>query len=97
MASPAVKPRYVMAIYLFLCLVCALAATLIRGSTSVALLILVLCAESACFATIFIQALRGLGRHTKRGGGVMVAAISGGAAIPPMTVSRAILISAIKH
>jgi FHS family L-fucose permease-like MFS transporter len=39
----------------------------------------------ACFATIFTLALRGLGIHTKRGGSMLVAAISGGAAIPPMT------------
>lgn len=39
----------------------------------------------ACFATIFTLTLRGLGRHTKFGGSALVAAISGGAAIPPMT------------
>lgn len=38
-----------------------------------------------CFATIFTLSLRGLGRHTKLGGSMLVAAISGGAAIPPMT------------
>jgi len=38
-----------------------------------------------CFATIFTLALRGLGRHTKRGGSFLVAAISGGAVFPPMT------------
>lgn len=95
------KPRYILAVYLGLCFVFGLAATLSKGHTSVALLILVLCFESvsqpsihlgpqaenekACFATIFTLALRGLGRHTKRGGSWLVAAISGGAAIPPMT------------
>ena len=87
MTFNSIKPRYIMAIYLFLCFVFGLAATLSRGKASMAMLILVLCAESACFATIFTLALRGLGRHTKRGGSVMVAAISGGATIPPMTVS----------
>ncbi|KAF2714571.1 hypothetical protein K504DRAFT_6321 [Pleomassaria siparia CBS 279.74] len=79
------KPRYILAVYLGLCFVFGLAATLTKGHTSVALLILVLCFESACFATIFTLALRGLGRHTKFGGSALVAAISGGAAIPPMT------------
>jgi MFS transporter, FHS family, L-fucose permease len=79
MTSPKVKPRWIMGIYLVLCFIFALAATLSTGKASVAMLILVLCAESACFATIFTLALRGLGRHTKRGGSFMVAAISGGA------------------
>jgi FHS family L-fucose permease-like MFS transporter len=41
--------------------------------------------QQICFATIFTLSLRGLGRHTKLGGSMLVAAISGGAAIPPMT------------
>ncbi|KAL1980840.1 hypothetical protein VTN96DRAFT_3494 [Rasamsonia emersonii] len=85
MTKQAFKPRYILAIYLGLCFVFGLCAVLTRGATSVAMLILVLCFESACFATIFTLALRGLGRHTKRGGSMLVAAISGGAAIPPMT------------
>ncbi|KAB2576617.1 hypothetical protein BFW01_g4054 [Lasiodiplodia theobromae] len=85
MANKAFKPRYMLAIYLALCFVFGLAAVLTHGKTSVAMLILVLCFESICFATIFTLALRGLGRHTKRGGSMLVAAISGGAAIPPMT------------
>jgi FHS family L-fucose permease-like MFS transporter len=85
MTIPAVKPRYILATYLGLCFVFGLAATLTHGATSVAMLILVLCFESACFATIFTLGLRGLGRHTKRGGSMLVAAISGGAAIPPAT------------
>ncbi|OJD33304.1 glucose galactose transporter [Diplodia corticola] len=85
MTSRAFKPRYMLAAYLALCFIFGLAAVLTHGKTSVAMLILVLCFESICFATIFTLALRGLGRHTKRGGSMLVAAISGGAAIPPMT------------
>ncbi|PYH94326.1 MFS general substrate transporter [Aspergillus ellipticus CBS 707.79] len=80
-----VKPRYILAVYLALCFIFGVAATTTHGATSVAMLILVLSSESACFATIFTLALRGLGHHTKRGGSLLVAAISGGAAIPPMT------------
>jgi fucose permease len=36
------------------------------------------------FATIFSLALRGLARHTKRSGSLLVAAISGGSVFPPM-------------
>jgi len=70
-----VKPRYILAIYLFMCFVFVLAASQTHGTASIALLVLVLCAESACFATIFTLGLRGLGRHTKIGGSLLVAAI----------------------
>ncbi|KAL4889234.1 major facilitator superfamily domain-containing protein [Aspergillus ambiguus] len=79
------RPRHVLAVCLVLCFVFGVAAVTTHGHVSVAMLILVLCFESACFATIFTLALRGLGPHTKRGGSMLVAAISGGAAIPPMT------------
>ncbi|KAI9734653.1 MAG: hypothetical protein M1834_002254 [Cirrosporium novae-zelandiae] len=81
---PFFKPRYMLAVYLGLCFVFAVAAMKTSGATSVAMAILILCFESLCFATIFTLALRGLGRHTKRGGSFLVAAISGGAAFPPM-------------
>ncbi|CAK4031987.1 glucose galactose transporter [Lecanosticta acicola] len=89
MTFPIFKPRYILGCYLGLCFIFALAATLTQGASSVAMLIIVLCFESACFATIFTLALRGLGRHTKRGGSFLVAAISGGAVIPPMTGAAA--------
>ncbi|KAJ5167892.1 uncharacterized protein N7482_003486 [Penicillium canariense] len=55
-----------------------------HGTASIAMIILVLHFESCCFATIFTLALRGLGRHTKLGGSMLVAAISGGMVFPPM-------------
>ncbi|KAL9112331.1 MAG: hypothetical protein Q9227_003449 [Pyrenula ochraceoflavens] len=78
------KPRYFLGSYLFLCFVFSVAAITTKGDTSIAMLILVLCFESCCFATIFTLALRGLGRHTKRGGSFLVSAISGGMVFPPM-------------
>ncbi len=101
MTVKAIKPRYMLAGYLFLCFVFAVAAMNTKGTANIALAILVFCFESVssplylaglpqlthfqcCFATIFTLALRGLGRHTKRGGSFLVAAISGGAAFPPM-------------
>jgi len=84
MTIPAVKPRYVLALYLGLCFVFVVAAMNTSGTSSIVLLTLVLCFESACFATIFTLGLRGLGRHTKMGGSLLVAAISGGMVFPPM-------------
>ncbi|KAI1076007.1 glucose galactose transporter [Whalleya microplaca] len=85
MMMPAFKPRYILATYLGLCFIFVVPAITTGGTTSIAMLILVLCFESACFATIFTLGLRGLGRHTKFGGSLLVAAISGGMVFPPMT------------
>lgn len=41
-----IKPRHILAVYLGLCFVFGLCATLTHGPTSVAMLILVLCFES---------------------------------------------------
>ena len=85
LAIPFFKPRYMLAVYLGLCFVFIVAAMNTDGSASIAMLMLVLCFESCCFATIFTLGLRGLGRHTKMGGSLLVAAISGGMVFPPMT------------
>lgn len=84
MTIPAVKPRYILALYLGMCFVFIVAAMNTQGSASIAMLILVLCFESACSPTIFTLGLRGLGRHTKIGGSLLVAAISGGMVFPPL-------------
>ena len=85
MTIPAFKPRFMLAVYLGLCFVFVVAAITTTGTTSIVMLIFVLCFESCCFATIFTLGLRGLGRHTKMGGSLLVAAISGGMVFPPMT------------
>ena len=84
MMIPAVKPRYMLALYLGMCFIFSIAAMTTKGTTSIGLLIMVFCFESCCFATIFTLGLRGLGRHTKRGGSFLVSAISGGMVFPPM-------------
>ena len=84
MMVPAIKPRFMLAAYLGMCFILSIATMTTKGNTSIALLILVLCFESCCFATIFTLGLRGLGRHTKRGGSFLVSGISGGMVFPPM-------------
>ena len=78
MTMPAFKPRYMLAFYLGMCAIFAIAAMNVQGTAGIALYIMIFVFESCCFATIFTLALRGLGRHTKRGGSFLVSAISGG-------------------
>ncbi|KFX96147.1 hypothetical protein O988_05435 [Pseudogymnoascus sp. VKM F-3808] len=78
------RPRYMLAVYLGMCAVFSIAAMNTHGTAGIGLFIMIFVFESCCFATIFTLALRGIGRHTKRGGSFLVSAISGGAVVPPM-------------
>lgn len=72
------RPRFMLAFYLGMCAVFAIAAMNTQGTAGIALFIMIFVFESCCFATIFSLALKGIGRHTKRGGSFLVSAISGG-------------------
>ncbi|KAH6892557.1 glucose galactose transporter [Thelonectria olida] len=85
MVLPAFKPRLVLAAYMAGCAVFMTAAIPTKGIAGIGVLIMVFCCESACFACIFATGLRGLGRHTKRGGSFLVAAISGATVFTPAT------------
>ncbi|KAI4223606.1 MAG: hypothetical protein L6R36_005288 [Xanthoria steineri] len=79
-----VKPRWVFLAYLSCVIIFNSAATTQRQNTGIAMLSLTLFFESVCFPTILALGIRGIGRHTKRGSGWIVAGVSGGAAVPPI-------------
>ncbi|KAL8767607.1 MAG: hypothetical protein Q9209_005937 [Squamulea sp. 1 TL-2023] len=79
-----VNPRWVFLAYLSCVIIFNAAATTQKQHTGVAMLSLTLFFESVCFPTILALGIRGLGRHTKRGSGWLVAGVSGGAAVPPI-------------
>ncbi|KAL8937592.1 MAG: hypothetical protein Q9216_004350 [Gyalolechia sp. 2 TL-2023] len=79
-----IKPRWVFLAYLTGVIIFNSAATTQKQDTGIAMLSLTLFFESVCFPTIVALGIRGLGRHTKRGSGWIVAGVSGGAAVPPI-------------
>ena len=79
-----VKPRIVFLGFITACIVFIAPAVVHTGSVGIALLYLVLFFESICFPTIVALGMRGLGRHSKRGSGYIVAGVSGGAVVPPI-------------
>jgi fucose permease len=48
------------------------------------MLFLTLFFESVCFPTIVALGIRGLGRHYKKGSGLIVGGVCGGAVVPPI-------------
>jgi hypothetical protein len=78
------KPRYVL-LLLYTGLVICLGLTMhMTGTGAVIVSQLTFFFEAGIFSIIFAIAMRGLGVHTKSGSAFMTAAISGGAAFPPI-------------
>lgn len=80
-----VKPRWILMIFMTGVMIFIAASMGAEGEAGVATLTLVLFFESCVFPTIFTLAIRGLGRHTKRGSSWIVASVSGGALFPSLT------------
>ncbi|SPJ84013.1 related to glucose/galactose transporter [Fusarium torulosum] len=79
------RPRKVFLVFLTMCIVFIGPPIVHHGDAGVACLYIVLFFESICFPTIVALGMRGLGRHTKRGSGFIVAGVVGGACVPPLT------------
>jgi len=79
------RPRLVFLSFLGCCIIFIIPACAVTGNPGMAMLYLVLFFESICFPTIVALGMRGLGRHSKRGSGWIVAGVCGGAAVPPLT------------
>jgi MFS transporter, FHS family, L-fucose permease len=79
-----IRPRWVFLFYLTMCIVFVSPSITQRGNTGMSMLYITLFFESICFPTIVALGMRGLGKHTKRGSGFIVAGVSGGACVPPL-------------
>lgn len=79
------RPRWVFGVYMTLAMVFVAPAITQRGNTGMSMLFACLFFESICFPTIVAMGMKGLGRHTKRGSGVIVGGVIGGACVPPLT------------
>ncbi|KAF7331316.1 MFS domain-containing protein [Mycena kentingensis (nom. inval.)] len=80
-----IRPRKVFLAYILGVVVFTAASIGTKNNTGIAMLYIALFFESVCFPTIVALGIRGLGIHTKRGSGWIVAGVAGGAAITPLT------------
>ncbi|KZL65509.1 glucose/galactose transporter [Colletotrichum tofieldiae] len=79
-----IKPRWVFLGFLSCCIIFIAPSITQDGDIGMAMLYIVLFFESICFPTIVALGMRGLGRHSKRGSGFIIAGVSGGAVVPPL-------------
>ncbi|KAF7304130.1 MFS domain-containing protein [Mycena indigotica] len=84
-----IRPRLVFLFYITMVVIFTAASITQRGNTGISMLFVALFFESVCFPTIVALGIRGIGRHTKRGSGWIVAGVVGGACIPPLTAKVA--------
>jgi FHS family L-fucose permease-like MFS transporter len=84
-----ISASLLLAIYSVICCVLiALIATL-HGMGGVICLMVIMFFESIMYPVIFVTGTAGLGRHTRRGAGLLVMGVSGGAVFPPMQAAIA--------
>lgn len=84
-----IRPRIVLLGYLTAAMAFCAASINTRGNVGLAMLMITLFFESVCFPTIVALGIRGLGKHTKRGSGWIVAGVVGGACVPPILARAA--------
>jgi len=79
-----VKPRLVFLVFMSMCIIFIIPSITERGNTGMSMLFVVLFFESIIFPTIVALGMRGLGKYSKRGSGLIVAGVAGGAVVPPI-------------
>ncbi|TFY65889.1 hypothetical protein EVG20_g5200 [Dentipellis fragilis] len=78
-----VDPALLLAIYGLMCCTFSLAVALATGDAGIACLYCLFFFESICYPCIFTLGTKNLGVHTKRGSGLIVMGVGGGAWYPP--------------
>ncbi|RPD74260.1 MFS general substrate transporter [Lentinus tigrinus ALCF2SS1-7] len=79
-----VDPALLLSFYSVACSVFALGVTYGPGRSGVGCLFALFFFESICYPVIFTLGTKNLGRHTKKGSGLIVMGVGGGAWWPPM-------------
>ncbi|CDO70598.1 hypothetical protein BN946_scf184656.g13 [Trametes cinnabarina] len=84
-----VDPALLLSIYAIACCTFSLGVTFGPGLSGVGCLFALFFFESICYPVIFTLGTKNLGRHTKRGSGLIVMGVGGGAWFPPAAGSIA--------
>jgi fucose permease len=80
-----IKPRLLLVFFLTGTIVFSALAMNFTGSTAAIMMLMVFFFEGPLFPLIFAQSIRGMGKYTKDGSAILVAAISGGGVLPGLS------------
>ncbi len=79
-----VSPSLLLFVYAIICCVFVVLISTMKGFGGVACLMVIMFFESIMYPVIFVLGTTGLGRHTRRGAGLLVMGVAGGAVFPPI-------------
>lgn len=79
-----VKPRFSLLFFYLGAVVFSAVAMNASGSAGLVIIVMVMFFEGPLFPQIFVQGIRGMGKHTKDASVLLTAAIGGGAVFPPI-------------
>lgn len=80
-----IKPRLLLVFFLTGTIVFSALAMNFTGSTATAMVLMVFFFEGPLFPLIFAQSIRGMGKYTKDGSVILIAAVSGGSVFPGLS------------
>ena len=75
---------FILALYSMVGTILTIYVSLATGRTGVWVLMCLYFFESVMFPTIFVMGMMDLGRHARRGAGILIMGVSGGAVLPPI-------------
>ena len=75
---------FILLVYAVISIILCIYVSFGRGLAAVVVLMALFFFESLMFPTIFVMGTTNLGRHTRRGAGIMIMGVSGGAIFPPI-------------
>jgi len=77
-------PSFIMCVYAAMAIAMTAAASSVKGSAGVGVLMAVYFLMAPMYPTIFTLGTANLGTHTRRGAGILVMGVAGGAVFPPI-------------
>ncbi|KAM0723480.1 hypothetical protein Q7P37_000467 [Cladosporium fusiforme] len=78
------ETNFLLTVYAILAIVCTAVVCSIKGHAAVAVLIIVFFWMAPMYPSLFTLGTANLGPHTRRGAGILVMGVSGGAVFPPI-------------
>lgn len=79
-----IQPDFLMMVYASCCILLSVLACFIKGIAGVGCVMVIFFFMSVTYPILFVLGTEKLGRHTRRGSGLMVMGVSGGAVFPPI-------------
>jgi len=79
-----IQPDFMMMVYASCCILLSILASFVRGHAGIGCVMVIFFFMSVMYPILFVIGTEKLGRHTRRGSGLLVMGVAGGAVFPPV-------------